>query len=267
MKLSFIPLTLLVLGTVSAGTIKCDCKGGAIFCVQAGCLCNTGGADFNCNQAACCPKTPFKTEGEGDRRRRKLEKTSRVLKEGEEEEIIHACKDHDYEASLFVDSHFYAVAIPSEDAASAGCPMLVTHADFETVAANAKRELRVLDDLQEGKKLYKEKLPIGTFKLSELHGAIKEADPEAAGKHDILTNTCANYMIELAGNLGVPVDTTMISYAGRRLVEHKTERLMNYIRNTIDVSSLFEGRHLRVQEVDDDELLSRLVEQVASELI
>ena len=66
-------------------------------------------------------------------------------------------------------------------------------------------------------------------------------------------------MIDLAGNLGVPVDTTMISYAGGRLVEHKTERLMHYIRNSIDVSSLFEGRHLRVQEVDDDELLARLV--------
>ena len=95
-------------------------------------------------------KSPFKTEGEGDRRRRMLEETSRVLKEGEEEEIIHACKDHEYEAPLFVDSHFYAVAISSEDAASAGCPMLVTHADFETVATNAKKELRVLDNLHEG---------------------------------------------------------------------------------------------------------------------
>ena len=183
--------------------------------------------------------------------------------------IARTCGDYDYQGALFVDTHLYAVAIPQEGATFAGCPFFVTHSIFASESHVAVKELVVFDNARVGEEFFGPEgtYVIGTFKLSKLLSAYEHTDPGAAGVYDALTNTCGNYMIELAQAIGAQIDTQVTSFIARRLVESNSKAVLDRVRRHINFSSLFGDRHLRVEDVSDKDLVERLVEAQASSLL
>ena len=276
MKLSLAQFAFLsFLGTVLADPPpppppppSCDCEPPAFYhrCdpVNRRCLCydnSNNRFSFNCN-AVNCGCNNLEEEGSSDDGNRMLKEASFVLKEGTGDfhDIVNACGDLEYEGSLYIDSHWYAVATPKQDAVAAGCPLLVTHSTFDTTETVAEKEIRAFHDHEIGRELFEEDaLPIGSFKLSELHQAYDETDPAAAGPYDAFTNTCANYVIDLASNLGIEPDAKMTAFVARRLIETKSKALMDSIRQHVNFPSLFEGRSLRSVDASDEEVIMRML--------
>ena len=51
-----------------------------------------------------------------------------------------------------------------------------------------------------------------------------------------MTNNCASYLINLATEMGVPVDTPRVtSFVTRRLMEEQGKQLANMIRGSVDM--------------------------------
>ena len=252
----------------------CDCPSSSFFHVCQNdinlCICtrtSTGAAEFACDFSACCggnladdsSEQDEDTSGDGDGRR--LKKISFAIEDSTEifDGIVDACGDFEYDGFLHVDNHFYAVAIPKEDAVAAGCPVLMSHADFNSEGTIAEKQIIAYDN-KIGKELFEEAaLPIGSFKLTELHRAYEETDPSEAGTYDVFTNSCARYVMDLAAKLGVEPDAKMTVFVARRLMETKSKALMDSIRNHPNFQSLFEGRNLRAVDVSDNEVISDLV--------
>ena len=180
--------------------------------------------------------------------------------------IARACGDYEYEGALYVDTHLYAIASPLQEAELAGCPFVVTHTSFEDAYTVAEKELLVFENKRVGQRFYGKDgtYVIGTFKLSEILRAFEDSDPAVAGVYDALTNTCASYMVDLALHLDVKIDTQVTSFIVRRLLEHNTRDILDRVRSHVDFSSLFDSRHLRAEDVTDEELVEIVVEMQAS---
>ena len=239
-----------------------------------GCLCTEPGNPFwaTCDSdTKCCPK------GDDDPWARHLKSAQSSLKSDKEyyRSTIDRCGDFDYDTHIYVKDHLYAIASPKEKAVAEGCPYFVTHAVFgDDVDPNspAKKEILVWKDKHQGEVLFSEKsilaglLHMGIFKLSRLAEAVEKADPSPGGAYDIVTNNCGSYMINLASKLGVMIDANVASFVARRLLEKSGKALADRIRRSMNLLSLFHGRHLRSESVGDNELVHLLVESHASRL-
>ena len=186
--------------------------------------------------------------------------------------IADSCSDYEYEGAIHVSthpSHIYAIAIPKKDATVAGCPVLATHANFDTDGAVAEKEMMVFASKDVGDRVFGKggTLAMGDFMLSELLRAYEEADPSVAGVYDDWTNNCFNYVVDLAKSLGVKVDTRVISFVARRLLESNAEELMRGVRAHFDFYSFIEGRNLRADYIPDEELSEKVVQDQAAPLL
>ena len=182
--------------------------------------------------------------------------------------ILDTCGDYEYDGSLFVDRHFYAVISPQEKAVAAGCPFLVAHAAFGPDQKSAVKEIMVWTDKEEGESVFGSdqdgSLPVGTFKLSDILHAYEETDPSTGDTYDVITNSCANFVVGLGSKLDVNIDSQMKSFVTRRLAEVAGKELHQDIRESLAYYSLFGGHHLRADAVTDEEAIELLVNQYAS---
>ena len=181
--------------------------------------------------------------------------------------IASSCGDFEYEGALYVDKHLYGVAIPQADAAYAGCPFIVTHANFVDDDSAAEKEMLFFDTKKVGQRFFGEEgtYVIGKYKLSELLRAFEKADPAVAGVYDVLTNSCANYMIELAQGLDAKIDSQVTAFIAKRLLESNSKEILDNVRNHMDFSSFFGDRNLRA-DIGDEELIEMVVESQAASL-
>ena len=189
-----------------------------------------------------------------------------------ESSYLDDCGEQDYEASLYIDRHFYAIASPKEEAVKAGCNhFFATHAVFKG-RGPAKKEIYIWEDKDEGESLFMSSgagtHPLGTFKLSDIARAVKETDPGAAGGYNIVNNNCGSYLVSLGSKLGVKIDIELTSFIARQLAEKTGQEFKESIRNSLQRFSLFEDRHLRAEEpLSDEQLVDLLVEHSTSELL
>ena len=190
---------------------------------------------------------------------RRLGESSFEVTEGDKDyqAIAEQCGNVEYEVSLYVTDHLYAVARPTV----ATCPWLVTHADFEQ-DNTAQKSIHVLDDADEAHNLFQEETlyPLGNFQLTQLASAVEKADPAAAGEYHPITNTCAHYLLELAQGLEVPVDASMSLFVARRLLASKSQGFLDSIRQHVHYDSLLQKHNLRGEHLDDEDLVELLEE-------
>ena len=202
------------------------------------------------------------------RQQRGLETADKLM---EDTELLDKCGDTDYGAFLFVDEHIYAVAFPGSDAQAAGCPMLVAHAVFESEHRAGNKELLQWNDVTVGEYLFPqdESLSMGTFKLSELWRAYHDADVNASGYavYDIVTNNCGAFVVNLASELDMPIDTRVTTFVVRRLLQNSSKELYQRVRQSVSYLDLYGNRRRRRAEtVTDEELINLLVDYQTSKV-
>ena len=249
---------VLLFGTASAGT------GG------------TGGGgndDSGSGEGGGGKKGGESGSGSGKRARRSrnlISKYSVVVQEDDPDyrAIARSCGDFEYDGALYVDTHLYGVAIPQAAAAYAGCPFIVTHSNFIDENSQAEKEILFFDTKKVGQRFFGEEgtYHMGKYKLSTILNAFAKADPAAAGVYDVLKNTCANYMIELAQGLDAKVDSQVTAFVAKRLFESNSKEILENIRNHMDFSSYFGDRNLRA-DIGDEELIEMVVESQAAPLL
>ena len=234
------------------------------------CQCRDDGAPPRCDFVECC-----------DRRRRRRRRDLSIVGQAsmvldgndfhhDEESyyrdyLLERCGSFGYEASVYVDGHLYAVAVPGEEALAAACPLIAAHALFRERDTPATKQLLIWDDYPNyNDSVVSGALSLGTSKLSELLGAYTETDPDTARGYDVLSNNCGNFVVDLASHLGLEIDARVKSFVVRRLIEESGTKLAHKIRSHLDFS--FFGRRLRSESrTDDDEtLVELLVEKTAS---
>ena len=214
---------------------------------------------IDCDYDECC------------RHKRKLTEQSHFSFAGNEDEykeFVDACGEHDYKVSLYVgDTHFSGIAVPASDDIDAGCPsFVVAHVDFDEDGP-ATKELYGWHDKAEGMTHFpKESAPIGTFKAKDIARAFETAEPSGAGAYELLTNNCANFLINMANLLGVKIDSTITTYVTRRLLEDSGSALVDQIKESAFFLSHFEGRHLR-GDIHDEELVQLVVDARATDIV
>ena len=266
-------LALLFLAVSKAnalgGPVTCNCPEPQ--CVQvpvliSECFCfNPIGScnDFN----VCCGANL--QDGDGDGRRRHLageDDDDTVILDGHDHEVyrdfVKQCGNYEYEASLYVDEHVYALAKPLAQAQAAACPFVAVHAVFAGDRPTTTKQIILWND--QVPEFSRESLPMGTFAFSKLADAYESADP--AGEYDILKNNCGNFIVQLASKLDIRMDGTVTAYVARRLLEASGHRLVNTIRQRLNVlgGRSEEDRHLR--SLSSETLVEHVVRTTASAL-
>jgi hypothetical protein len=201
----------------------------------------------------------------GEANRRLLLTTSYLLsrEDNDYDRYLSDCGSFEYYVALYVDesTNLYAVAFPNEDAAAAGCPMIATHAIVQLHGAPATKELLVWDDVEQGRNMFDSDgfVSVGTFQVADLARAFDNVELGSKGGYDIVTNNCATYLVNLASELGVKVDTRITGFVARRLLENSGSEFVKSVRASVSYLTLFQGRNLRSAEAATDEDIVELV--------
>jgi hypothetical protein len=207
--------------------------------------------------------------------------SSNSIRLSEESSEFHSymdkCGDFEYDAALYVgETHLVALASPKEkDAIAAGCPFVAVHSVLSTEDNNvaAQKEIFIWEDKDEAEAFFSEKgssLYVGTFPLDDLARAYQQAAPTADGKgvYDIVANNCGAFIVNLATELGIKVDSQITAFVARRLLEDGAKEFFDSIRTSFNYFSLFEGRsRLGMDNVSDKEIVDLLVEKHTSKLL
>ena len=185
--------------------------------------------------------------------------------------VLEKCGDFDYSGYIHVDAHLYALGSPQEDAIKSGCPFVVAYSKFDSDKI-AHKFISIWNDHKEGEDMFEKdgSLYIGTFKLNKLAQAYQDTDPSVAGRYDVVSNSCADFVLGLGSNLGVKVDSRITSFVARRLVQVAGQELFDSIRQSLGFLSLFkQDRHLRASDtpLTNDQLIDLLVETHATRYI
>jgi hypothetical protein len=181
------------------------------------------------------------------------------------------CGSFEYDVFLFVDDHFYAVAHPKEEAASVGCPAVVTHATFQHGSEHYKKEIMAWKTKEEADSVFPEdqSLFIGTFKVSDVVRAHEGVDPVPKA-YDVLTNNCADFILSLASSLNVKIDAKITTYVTRRLVAEAGKSVADKIRKSANFFNLFPSRNLRTTSdyaaAEDEQVIKAAVAMRAAGL-
>ena len=95
--------------------------------------------------------------------------------------------------------------------------------------------------------------------------ARKETEPNTAQAYDVVTNSCANYMIHLAKNLGLKMDSHVSIIVARRLLEHTGGKLLGRIQSSAHLLTLmgWERRLGKQNSMSERELVELVVEENA----
>lgn len=214
-----------------------------------------------CDYDTCCPRS------------RALVAENLNVLEGHDKPEFRAyaqkCGAYEYEGSVYVNTHIYAVASPMKKAVDAGCPFVVAHAIFRRGNPTTK-EMIIWKDKDEGESFFKEgSLSMGTFQFSEIARAYEAASPNAAGfdAYDIMGNNCGTFVINLALELGVRINAQTISFVTHRLLKGSGRKITNSIRSNPAYFLLFPGRRLHADDsMTNEQLIELLVERSASAL-
>ena len=214
------------------------------------------------------------TEPIPQRRARDLKQVSNLFFDGTEQEykqLVDSCGDHDYDVSLYVsDTHFFGMATRETKVVDNICPsLIVTHVDFDEDGPATKELLGWFDKTEGMIHFPKKSAAIGTFKVKELTSAFESAKPSGVGKYDYISNNCADFMINMANELGVKIDSTITGYITRNLLEDSGSALIEQIKESASFLSFFEGRRLRagMPDLRDDRVLELVVEGRASDIL
>jgi hypothetical protein len=193
-------------------------------------------------------------------------------KDDDYDSYLSDCGPFEYNVALYVDesTHLYAVAFPKEDAAAAGCPLFATHSIVQLHGAPATKELLVWDDVEQGRNMFDNDglISVGAIKLADMARAFEKVELGSKGGYDIVTNNCATYLVNLASELGVKVDTRITGFVARRLLENSGSEFVNSVRASVNYWTLFQGRNLRSAEAaTDEEIVELVVNAGASKLV
>jgi hypothetical protein len=185
--------------------------------------------------------------------------------------ILEKCGGLEYNGFVHVDTHFYAIASPKDEAVDAGCPFVVAFAKFDKDKIAHKR-ISLWQVKENGEDMFDEdgSLHIGSFKLDALAQAYEDSDPSAAGRYDVVTNSCADFVISLGSKLGVKIDSRITSFVARRLVQVAGQELFDSVRKSLGYVSLLSNldRHLRGDDaVTNAQLVDLLVETHATRFL
>ena len=238
---------------------------------------NSPGRVYFCDTLGAC-KEQFS-------RRRQLQGQNSVVFsgdsfEGDEEEflsLVGKCASHKYQVHLHVTNHLYAVLSPTENAIIAGCPYMVAHAIVgdreDSMSLVARKELLLWNNREELEELHPpaNAFLIGTFVLQDLLEAYHSAEVKNVDHlhYDAFSNNCSNFLINVAKQLGIEIDSTITSFVTRRLVDNAGTDLIKKIRNSAYpyLNSLFPSRHLReIEKISDEKLIELVVEARAREV-
>jgi hypothetical protein len=187
--------------------------------------------------------------------------------------LVETCGDVEYETALYVDDHLYAIAVLKDDDKADTCPSFVAaHAIVSGISAteNAK-EILMWSSKDTAKAHFPApSLPTGTFQFSELARAVEVAQPARLNSvYEAVSNNCADFIVDIASELEVTIDSKVVSFVAGRLLEDAGQEFVDSVRNSANYFSLFKGaRSLRSEEiVTDQQLLERLVESKAMKLM
>jgi hypothetical protein len=249
------------------------------------CTGGLGKVGYDCDQLppppqppATPPSAPAPTKCTGHhckyRSSRRLLTTSYPLSREDDgyDRYLSDCGGFEYNVSLYVDesTHLYAVGFPNEDAAAAGCPMIATHAIVQLHGAPATKELLVWDDIEQGRNMFDSDgfVSVGTFQVADLARAFDNVKLGSKGGYDIVTNNCATYLVNLASELGVKVDTRITGFVARRLLENSGSEFVKSVRASVSYLTLFQGRNLcSAEAATDEDIVELVVNAGASKLI
>ena len=228
--------------------VDCNCQP-SFFCPAGGCRCIEdrdydnrgcasvctpvgGGTSTTCQDGVCCRS-----------RRRKLQGADLAFDHNDPQHqamyahYLERCGSLEYDVLLFVTSHFYAVASPKKAAVDLRCPFVVTHVYFNDEDSSAQKQLLYWESKERGEarfadgSLYEKSYHIeGTFRLDDLARAYEQADPATKGPYDIVRNSCATYVVDLAQAMNISIDHHITTFVGRRLVEESSSNMMEKIR-------------------------------------
>ena len=252
-----------------------DSTSGFYSCAASLCVCGGGHDDYSdhsdehggnpfCNTPVTCCPSFIRDSG------RKLKEKSDLTFAGNEDEyqeFVDACGEHDYEVSLYVgDTHFSGIAVPASNDISAACPSFVAaHVVFDEDEPATKELLGWYNKAEGMAHFPKESAPIGTFKAKDIARAFETAEPSGTGSYELLTNNCANFLINMANVLSVKVDSTITAYVTRRLLEDSGNALVDKIKESAYFLSYSDGRHLR-GDIHDKELVQLVVDARATDI-
>jgi hypothetical protein len=191
------------------------------------------------------------------------------LQDGEQEydtERMQACADYDYEGHLHVgDAHFFVVAVPGAVAKNAGCPAMAAHAVYESEDRVPIKQGLIWNDPEECQSHFEESLYIGTWRLETLLEAAEQAEHTRPGSYNIITNNCANFLLDIMRKLEVKINAKMTSYVTRRLLQNSP--VVKGIREAY--KEVFGSRNLRGEgdDMSDEDLIQLVVETRANEFL
>jgi hypothetical protein len=150
---------------------------------------------------------------------------------------LETCGGYEYDVYLYVTSHLYAVLSPSSpDAIEAKCPFLVTHAHFESSDGVAIKKLLFWESQEKGNARFaggnweEKAMFVGSFSLLELARAYESVDLDSDGPYDIVSNNCGNYIIRVGLQVGIRIDSQMISFVTQRLIEQSSAKFLDGIK-------------------------------------
>jgi hypothetical protein len=186
------------------------------------------------------------------------------------------CGSFNYDTALYVDAdtHLYAVGFPNEDATGAGCPMIATHAIVRHDGATATKELLFWDNVEQGSRMFDKDglVSVGSFMVLDMAQAFETVEPAGSsngGAYEVVTNNCAVYLVNLAFELGVKIDTRITGFVARRLLENSGSQFVESVRASVNYLSLFKGgRNLRSGDsATDQDVVELLVTAGAAKLL
>ena len=103
--------------------------------------------------------------------------------------------------------------------------------------------------------------------------AYEKTEPTGSSTHsayDVITNNCASFLINMAVEMNVKIDSNVVSFAVRRLIQQSGKDLASRIRGSINYLSLIGqggGRNLKgVSALSDEGLVRLLVKKTAAGL-
>jgi hypothetical protein len=178
-----------------------------------------------------------------------------------------ACWAVNYDMFLVMDgAHMVGLATPVEEENNSNhCPMMVFHStvsplDKKLVKVAMTVEVDAVTETAEDAKLH-----LGRRHLARIVDAFESADVSKGGDkaYDAITNNCVVLLRNMADPLDIPVDNRMISFITQRLLSEKSGPMIELMKKSRTLSTLWDYGNRFLTDVNAEELVAKVIELYA----
>jgi hypothetical protein len=181
-----------------------------------------------------------------------------------EQQQQEACSAVNYDMYLVMEgAHMVGLATPVAEENNANhCPNMVFHStvspfDKKLVKVAMTVEVDAVTETAEDVKLH-----LGRRPLARIIDAFESADVSKGGDkaYDAITNNCVVLLRNMADPLDIPVDNRIISFITQRLLSEKSGPMIELMKKSRTLSTLWEYGGRFLTEVNAEEMVAKVIE-------